>query len=136
MPFKLKDPGVRLRYEGEIKAGPITYDKIMVTFDEGNELPSKDRYWLYVNRADHLVERWSYVTEGQGANSSPIAWQWEDWKEIGGLKLSLRKTQPGGDMDIVLENVQVFENMPDAVFTSTAPVDLTAAPAPAPASAQ
>jgi hypothetical protein len=38
-------------------------------------------------------------------------------------------------MDILVEGVQLFENLPDAVFTSTAPVDLAASPAPAPAPA-
>jgi len=33
--------GVRLRYEGELKAGPITYDKILVSFDEGIGFTSK-----------------------------------------------------------------------------------------------
>lgn len=130
MQFKLKDPGVRLRYEGELKAGPVTYDKVLVTFDDGIGLTSKDRYWLYVNRDTGTVERWSYVLEGQGANTTPVAWQWEDWKEIGGMKLATRKTQSGGEVDIVLENVEVFDTLPDTVFTSTAPVT-QAAPAPA-----
>jgi hypothetical protein len=130
MQFKLKDPGVRLRYEGELKAGPVTYDKVLLSFDEGIGLTSKDKYWLFVNRATNLIERWSYVLEGQGANSSPVAWQWEDWQDIGGMKLSMRKTQPGGETDIVLEDVQVFETLPETVFTSTAPVNLTAAPEP------
>ena len=130
MQFKLKDPGVRLRYEGELKAGPVTYDRVLVSFDEGIGLTPKDKYWVYVNRATDTIERWSYVLEGQGANSSPIAWQWEDWQEIGGMKLSMRKTQPGGDAEIVLENVQVFDSLPETVFTSTAPVGQTSASAP------
>jgi len=131
MPFKMKDPGVRLRYEGEVKAGPVTYDKILLTFDEGVGLTSKDRYWVYVNRADHKIERWSYVLEGQGANTSPIAWQWVDWSTIGGMNLSLRKTQPEGEVEILLEGVEVFDSLPDAVFTGTAPVETAQAGQPA-----
>lgn len=122
MPFKLKDPGVRLRYEGEVKAGPVTYDRIVVTFQDGTGLTSKDRYTLYVNRKDHMIERWSYVLEGQGASASPTAWQWVDWTTVGGLKVSTRRTQDGGEVDIVLEDVQIFDTLPDTVFTSASPV--------------
>jgi len=131
MPFKLKDPGVRLRYEDELKAGPITYDKIQLSFDEGIGLTSKDKYWLYVNRANHMIERWSYVLEGQPANTAPTAWDWTDWNDISGMKLALRKTQQGGEVDIVLENVQVLDQMPETVFTGTGAVDLAAPAAPA-----
>lgn len=129
--FKLKDPGVRLRYEGELKAGPITYDKIQLSFDDGTGLTSKDKYWLYVDRANHNIERWSYVLQGSPANASPTAWDWTDWTDVAGMKLATRKTQPGGEVEIVLENVQVFDSLPDTVFTSTAPVDQTAASQPA-----
>ena len=130
MPFKLKDPGVRLRYEGELKAGPVTYDKILMSFDEGVGLTSKDKYWLYVNRGSHMIERWSYVLEGQGANTAPTAWDWTDWTDVGGMKLAMRKTQQGGEVEIVLENVQVLDSLPDSIFTSTAAVDAGAAEKP------
>jgi hypothetical protein len=126
MPFKLKDPGVRLRYEGELPAGPVTYDKILVSFDDGVGLTSKDKYWLYVNRDTKMIERWSYILTGQSANTTPAAWEWTDWTTVGGLKLAMRKTQPGGEVDIVLEDVQMYDTLPETVFTSTSPVDASA----------
>jgi hypothetical protein len=123
MPFKMKDPGVRLRYDGGIPENKPVYDKVQMTFDEGIGLTSKDRYWIYVNRADHMIERWSYVLQGQGASTSPTAWQWVDWTTVGGIKVSTRRTQDGGEVDIVLENVQAFDSLPDTVFTTTGPVD-------------
>ena len=124
MQFKLKDPGVRLRYEGEKKAGPVTYDMVLVSFDDGIGITSKDRYWLYINRDSKLIERWSYVLEGQGASASPTAWQWVDWSTVAGMKLALRKTQPEGEAEILLEDVRVLDSLPESTFTSTAPVDL------------
>lgn len=129
MQFKLKDPGTRLRYEGELKAGPITYDKILLSFDDGIGLTSKDKYWLYVNRATSTIERWSYVLTDSPAGTTPMAWEWTDWQETGGMKLAMKKAQAGGEVEILLENVQAFDTLPDTVFTSTATVDLTAAPA-------
>lgn len=136
MPFKLKDPGVRLRYDGELKAGPTLYDKVVLTFDDGTGLTSKDRYTLFVNRATSIIESWSYVLQGQGANTSPVAWQWVDYAPAGGLNLSRLKTQAGGEVEIVLEGVEVLDALPETVFTSTAPVAGAATPsaaAPAPA---
>jgi hypothetical protein len=121
----LKEPGVRLRYEGEIKAGPVTYDKILVTFDDTGRTPG-DRYWLYINRDTNKVERWSYVLRGQGSSASPTAWQWVDWTEASGLSYAMRKTQADGEVDIVIENVEVFDSLPETVFTSTTPLQTEA----------
>lgn len=121
MQFRLKEPGVRLRYEGEIKAGPVTYDKILVTFDDSGLTPG-DRYWLYINRDTSKVERWSYVLRGQGSSASPTAWQWVDWTEAKGLSYAMRKTQADGEIDIVIENVAIYDSLPETVFTSTAPL--------------
>ena len=129
MQFKLKDAGARLRYEGELKAGPVTYDKILLSFDEGIGLTSKDKYWLYVNRATSMIERWSYVLTSDPPGTTPVAWEWTDLQEVGGMKLAMKKTQAGGEVEILLENVQVFDTLPETVFTSTAAVNLSAAPA-------
>jgi hypothetical protein len=131
MPFKMKDPGVRLRYEGAVPENKPMYDKILLSFEDGIGLTSKDRYWLYVSRSTHLIERWSYVLQGQGQSASPTAWQWEDWTTVGGLKLSTKRTQDGGEVEIVLENVQAFDSLPEAVFTTTGPVEGIGQPAPA-----
>ncbi|HET6372143.1 MAG TPA: hypothetical protein VFG76_02475 [Candidatus Polarisedimenticolia bacterium] len=122
MQFKLKDPGVRLRYEGDLKAGPVTYDKVLVSFDDGVGLTSKDKYWIYVNRDTHKIERWSYVLEGSAANVSPVAWEWTDWVDVGGMKIASRKMQPGGESEISVENCQVIDSMPEEVFTTVTPV--------------
>src|SRR4030095_15123957 len=124
--FKLKDPGARLRYEGELKAGPVTYDKILLSFDDGIGLTPKDKYWLYVNRANDTIERWSYVLTNDPPGTTPVAWDWAEWQNVGGMKLALKKTQAGGEVEILLENVQTFDTLPETVFTSTAPVDLSA----------
>jgi len=121
MPFQLKDPGVRLMYEGEINAGPVTYDKIKVTFDEGVKQTLGERIWLYVNRETQLIERCSY--QGLGINASPVAWEWVDWTDVGGLKLATRRTQPGGESDVVMEAPQVFESLPETVFTAAEPYE-------------
>jgi len=136
MPFKMKDPGVRLRYEGAVPDNKPMYDKIMLSFEDGIGLTSKDRYWLYVSRSTHMIERWSYVLQGQGQAASPTAWQWEDWTTVGGLKVSTKRTQDGGEVEIVLEGVQAFDSLPEAVFTTTGPVEGIGQPAPAAAATE
>ena len=118
MPFKLKDPGVRLRYDGELPGGPsVVYDKIQISFDDGIGLTSKDKYWIFVNRSTHMIERWSYVLQGAGAGTSPVAWEWKETADIGGMKFALRKTQAEGETAIVMENVKVLTEVPDQVYT-------------------
>ena len=82
MPYKLRDPGVNLKYAGEAKLHGQTYDKLALSFEHVGETPG-DRYWVYVNRATHRVDQWEFVLEGE--KPPPELWRWEDWKESGGM---------------------------------------------------
>ena len=82
MPYKLRDPGVHLAYAGDTTLAGATCDRIALSFEQVGETPG-DRYWVYVNRANHRVERWDYVLEG---NQPPaVSWTWEGWEQHEGL---------------------------------------------------
>jgi len=42
-----------------------------------------DHYWVYVNRANHRIEKWEYVLEGQQPPAQRVTW--EGWEEHDGL---------------------------------------------------
>jgi hypothetical protein len=82
MPYKLRDPGVTLKYAGEAKEGDRAYDKIALSFGNVGQTPG-DHYWVYVNRANHRVEKWEYVL--QETEPPPKTWTWDDWEKHDGL---------------------------------------------------
>ena len=82
MPYKLRDPGVTLQYDGEVSEGDKTYDKLALSFNHVGETPG-DHYWVYVNRADHRVEKWDMVLEGD--QPPPRTYTWEGWEQHDGL---------------------------------------------------
>ena len=83
MPYKLRDPGVTLKYAGEARgAGGAVQDKLALSFEHVGLTPG-DRYWVYVDRATHRVERWEHLL--QGAEPPPVPWTWEGWEQHGGL---------------------------------------------------
>jgi hypothetical protein len=79
MPYKLRDPGVTLKYAGEAKdsAGTV-YDKLALSFENVGMTPG-DRYWVYVSRKSMRVEKWEHLL--QGAEPPPVMWTWEGWEE-------------------------------------------------------
>ena len=82
MPYKLRDPGVTLKYEGEAREGNARYDKLALTFENVGETPG-DHYWVFVNRADHRIDRWEMVL--QSDQPPPAAYTWEGWEQHDGL---------------------------------------------------
>jgi len=82
MPYKLRDPGVNLKYAGEAKEGGRVYDKLALSFENVGETPG-DHYWVFVNRANHRIEKWEYIL--QGADSATQTWTWEGWESHDGL---------------------------------------------------
>ena len=116
-PFRLKEPGAQLRYEGEKVAGPLAYDMITARFENSPDV----RYRFYVNRNTGMIDSMAFVLKGR--NVTPVAFDWVDWTDMSGMKFSLRKTQTGGEVDIVLDGIEVYQSLPEAVFTSAAPLD-------------
>lgn len=125
-PFRLKEPGAKLRYEGEKVAGPVTYDMIVASFEDSPEV----KYKFYVNRQTKVVDTLAFVLKGR--NVTPVAFDWADWTDVSGMKFSLRKSQPGGEVQIVLDSIEVFRELPETVFTSPAPFDASSLAAAAP----
>jgi hypothetical protein len=82
MPYKLRDPGVTLKYDGEVKEGNVTYDKLALSFEKVGETPG-DHYWVYVNRDGHRVEKWEMVL--QSDQPPPRMYTWEGWEQHDGL---------------------------------------------------
>jgi hypothetical protein len=81
MPYKLRDPGVTLKYDGEATSGDTTFDKIALSFGQVGETPG-DHYWVYVNRKNHRVEKWDFILQG---DKDKATWTWEGWEQHDGL---------------------------------------------------
>ena len=62
MPYKLRDPGVTLKYDGEVKDSTTAavYDRLALSF-----------------------EKWEHLL--QGMPPPPVPWTWEGWEEHDGL---------------------------------------------------
>lgn len=119
VPYKLKDGGVQLGYDGEMKKGDDAWDKVVLTFDNVGLTP-KDKYWLFVNRKTHLIDRWDYVLKGESV--PPTTFEWKGWQRHGKIMLSAERVDPAKGTKIVFPVLAVPDSMPDAVFTSNAPV--------------
>jgi hypothetical protein len=117
MPYKMRDPGVTLAYDGEAKEGGATYDRVMLSFDNVGLTP-KDRYWVWVNRDTHLVDRWDFVLEGEDV--PPTTFLWKDWRKVGNVKLAGERVNTKDNRRLVFPVLETPASLPDPVFTSPA----------------
>ena len=83
MPYKLKDPGVILNYEGIKEIDGDKYDVVKVTFENVGLTP-KDTYWAYIDSETRLMHKWEYVLQGREPPAT-VCW-WKDWQTVGGIK--------------------------------------------------
>ena len=130
MPYKMKDPGVNLGYEGQDQVDGKSYDKLSLTFGQVGLTPG-DHYWAWINRDTHLMDRWAYLLQDEPRDKAPTAWQWQGWQRYGKIMLAPMRAQPGGDKKLELSDIQVLDQVPDKVFTSPEPTGSLAAAAPA-----
>jgi len=126
MPYKMKDPGVDLKFDGETKEGGKTYDKIQLSFDQVGLTP-KDRYWAFVDRTTHRMDKWAFVLQdekGEPGKGEPSVFKWTGWSKFGSLWLSTEKIAEDGKSKVVFKDVAVFEALPDEIFSETSKVRL------------
>lgn len=123
MPYKMKDPGVRLKYAGEVSRDGEDYDLVELTF-AGVGLTPGDRYWAHVNRRTHLMDRWSYVLQDDPPGSEPTIWDWKGWTRRGRILLCLEHvtSRKGETVKIVHPILEVYDSLPDAYFRSPEPL--------------
>ena len=97
MPFKLKDPGMKLGWveeradEGQTVA---KWDVIKVTFEPGVGPSPGDTYYVLVNRETNLIDIVEHVAAGK-SDEQRIGYRWDGWTDSGGLKFSTRRQNIG-----------------------------------------
>lgn len=108
-PFKLKDPGVQLKYQGnDTTLAGEPAEVIALQFDSVGFTP-QNKYLAYINPETHLIMQWDYY---QNASDSAAAFQqlWSDYKDFDGIKLA------AGRAERRLENIQVSNEIDTTVF--------------------
>lgn len=113
MPYKLDDPGVTLALDGQASRAGQTWDKLLLTFD-GVGLTPKDKYWAFVNRDTHLVERWEFVLGGE--RKPPTAFEWTGWTRYGRILLAPERRDPQSGTRIHFPALEVPSHLPDDAF--------------------
>ena len=122
-PFKLRDPGVNLTYDGEETLKDQVYDKLHLTFESVGLTPG-DAYWAYVNQRTHRVDRWAYHLESFEEDQPPTAWDWSGYERHNGVLLSSNRTLVGSDRQLNLTDIELMAAMPEGIFTSTEALEL------------
>lgn len=107
MPYKLRDPGVHLTYDGDTLLAGNTYDRLALSFENVGDTPG-DRYWVYVNRANHRVERWDMVL--QGDQPPARTYTWEGWEQHSGLWFPTAHRQEGSSTVVYTHDIETVSD--------------------------
>ena len=118
MPFKLKDSGVTLSYvDADTTQLGGQADVLALTFKNVGDTPD-NKYLVYVGKETRLVEQWDFFTNATDSLprfSSP----WLDYQKYGNILLSSDRKMAK------LSEIGVYESLPESVFNSFDPVDLS-----------
>ena len=122
MPYKLKDSGVTLRYQGEGTMDDGRAAEIIgLTFENVGFTP-QNRYDVYVDKETMLVGQWAYYRNA--ADTEPqFTRPWNNWQKHGNVMLSNHRGK-GRNGPFILPNVGVYDTLPDTVFEDPAHLDL------------
>lgn len=108
-PFKLKDPGVQLKYVGQdtTKNGKEA-EVISLTFEKVGFTP-QNKYKAYIDPQSHLILQWDFY---RNASDSAASFQnvWKDYQQYGDIMLS------SGRDERELGNIKVAQEWEDKVF--------------------
>lgn len=118
LPYKLKDAGVTLRYEGLRPFGQHGECDVLSWRLRTGESGAEQRYELALDPRTRLVRAWAFYarpTDEQPLFVTP----WSDWRRYGRILLSADRG-PGR----TFSDIGVYERLPESVFTDPAPIAL------------
>ena len=118
MPFKLKDAGAVLKYDGEQEINEVQYDILRLSFADSVGLTPWNIYRVFVDQATRVVHRWEYF-EREGA--SPAAWWWEHWGLFNGIKLAQLRTSAVSNRRIRFLDIVVSSEVNEKIFEVSMP---------------
>lgn len=110
MPFKLKDSGVTLKYNGEAttKRGAQA-DVLQLTFNEVGVTP-ENKYLVYVDKNTRLVSQWDFYRDA-AQDTARFQLPWEGYRSYGNIKLASSRDP------YKLEDIDVPKTMDEVIFT-------------------
>jgi outer membrane lipoprotein-sorting protein len=113
MPWKLQDPGVNLTYvkTDKLPSG-TTVDILQLTFSAVGVTP-ENKYWLYVDKEDHLIKQWAYYKNFNDAEPKFLK-PWNNYQKAGNILLSFDRPNE----DVGPKNVIVKTNIDSSLFTA------------------
>ncbi|UZR94349.1 DUF6503 family protein [Chondrinema litorale] len=117
MPFKLKDSGVTLKYVGEEIVMDKPSDVLELTFQDVGVTP-QNKYKVYIDKETNLVNQWAYFKSYEDEEPGFIL-PWKNYKKHGEILLS------GDRGPRQLTDIEVFEELPESIFTSLDAVNLS-----------
>jgi hypothetical protein len=111
MPFKLKDTGVTLSYQGQGKTilGEDA-EVLKLTFEEVGVTP-ENLYEVWVSSETDLVIQWAYFKDPQIDTIARFVLPWKDYQSYGNILLS------GNRGERALTDIKVLEEVPERIFT-------------------
>jgi len=119
MPFKMTDPGVRIKYRGSGKnAENHASELVELTFDSVGVTPN-NKYIVYVDPATSLVSQWDFYRVA--TDTIPIFQvPWKNYNRYGAILLSGNRGKSS------LKNINTHSKVEESFFTSFDPVKLPA----------
>ncbi|MER2997235.1 DUF6503 family protein [Pontibacter populi] len=119
MPFKLHDPGVRLKYIGEGKTMDGAAASILQMTFANVGLTPENKYHLWIDKKSGLVTQWAYF-KNFNDKTPTFTRRWADYKNFGAIKLASDRSNP--ESDFTLENIATPKQVPASVFYSPRPI--------------
>jgi len=119
MPFKMKDPGVHLRYlrEDTTLTG-ISCDVLGITFDSVGVTP-QNKYEVWVGKNSSLVAQWAYFPNASDSLPSIVS-LWDGYVKYGNIFLSGDRGEKRQ-----MTGIKVYESLPAAIFENFDPIDFS-----------
>lgn len=115
MPYKLRDPGVMLTFDGEQTIDNQKFEIIKLAFVPSAGLTPQNVYRVFVDPTTSRIHRWEYFQE-EGKEPRPALWL--DWRSFDGITLAVVRILEGRPTRLLFENIVVSKDVPQGLFTA------------------
>lgn len=113
LPFKLKDPGAVLQFDGMQEINEVNYDVLRLSYADSVGLTPHNIYRIFVDQNTRVIHRWEYFEK---AGAEPAAAWWEKWQRYGSIKLAGQRSFENSNRKLLFTDIIVAAEVDEKIF--------------------
>ena len=116
LPWKLRDPGVRLELLDDYEVEGRPHKVIEMTFEPGTGVTSGDRFHLFLDAESAELTRFAFHLQSMREDQEMSIFDWDEWVEVAGVRFSTERRMRVPPQRVLIRGLEALDVIDESLF--------------------